>query len=65
MLITDYTATTEYHQHETELAERVERRRVTAERAVERFGGERLALIAYLARSGRATRAVATGPAAC
>jgi hypothetical protein len=64
-MTTDYIAHTEYHYHEAELVEQVERRRIAAERAVKRFDGDRLALIAHLARTARATRAVAARPASC
>lgn len=64
-MTTDFIIQTEYRQRERELARSVERRRAAAERAAERFGGDRLALIAYLARSARATRAVGSTQAAC
>jgi len=65
IMITDYTAQVQFHQHEAELVQKVERRRIAAARATERFDGDRLALIAHLARTARATRAVAARPIAC
>lgn len=64
-MITDFTAQVTFHQQDRELADSVERRRAIAERAVRNHGGDRMALIAHLARSARATRAVAAGPAVC
>lgn len=64
-MITDFIAQSDYEQRERELNQRVEHRRIAAERAAERFEGDRLALIAHLARSARATKAVAARPAAC
>jgi len=61
-MYTDFIAQSESHQQERELTERLERRRVAAERAVQEHGGERLALIAHLARQARATRTVAARP---
>ncbi|WP_332663286.1 hypothetical protein [Aeromicrobium sp.] len=65
-MITDYIAQVDNQQHERELVERLERRRAAAERvAAERFNGDRLALIAHLARTARATRVVAARPVSC
>ena len=64
-MITDYIAQIENQQHERELTQDVERRRQAAERAAMRFDGDRLALIAHLARASRATRAVAARPVSC
>lgn len=65
-MITDYIAQVDNQQHERELVETLERRRAAAERvAAERFNGDRLALIAHLARTARATRAVAARPVSC
>ena len=65
-MITDYIAQVDNQQRERQLADSVERRRVAAERvAAQALGGERLALIAHLARTARATRAVAARPVAC
>ena len=64
-MITDYIAQVDIHQHERELVETLERRRVAAERAAQRFDGDRLALIAHLARTARATRVVAARPVSC
>ncbi len=48
------------HNRERELVTNAERRRVAAERvAAEKFNGDRLALMAHIARQARATRAVA------
>ncbi len=59
-MITEYIAQQEIHNRERELAIKVERRRVAAERVVaEKFNGDRLALMAHIARQARATRAVA------
>ena len=59
-MITEYIAQQEIHNRERELAIRVERRRVAAERVVnEKFNGDRLALMAHVARQARAPRAVA------
>lgn len=52
-MYTDYTAQSIAQHEERELVARLERRRVAAERAVEQHGGERLALIAHLARESR------------
>ncbi len=65
-MITDYIAQVDIQQHEAELVETLERRRVVAERvAARRFNGDRLAMIAHLARQARATRAVAARPVSC
>lgn len=65
-MITDYIAQVDNQQHERELVETLERRRAAAERvAAERFHGDRLALIAHLARTARATRAVSARPVSC
>ena len=64
-MITDYIAQVDNQQHERELVETLERRRVAAERVARRFDGDRLAVIAHLARTARATRAVASRPVAC
>lgn len=61
-MLTEFTAQTQVHHHEQELTERLERRRVAAERAVAEHGGERLALIAFLARQARAPRRTASRP---
>ena len=54
-IITDHSTRTEALQFERELVDRLEQRRLTAERGVEKFGG-RLAFAAHLARRGRAGR---------
>ena len=59
-MITEFIAQSEHQQHERELTQRLERRRVAAERAVQDHGGERLAVIAFLARTSRATHRVVT-----
>jgi hypothetical protein len=65
-MITDYIAQVDNQQHERELVETLERRRVVAERVTaDRFNGDRLALMAHLARTARATRAVAARPVSC
>ena len=65
-MITDYIAQVDNQQRERQLVESIERRRVAAERVTaQRFDGDRLALMAHLARTARATRAVATRPVAC
>lgn len=61
-MITEYTAQSIVQQQERELTRTLERRRLAAERAVNAHGGDRLALIAHLARESRASRA--TGPKA-
>ena len=61
-MYTEFAAQVEAQQHERELTERLERRRVEAERAVQEHGGERLAVIAFLARQTRAGRGVAGRP---
>ncbi|MDR7086515.1 hypothetical protein J2X11_001354 [Aeromicrobium panaciterrae] len=59
-MITEYIAQQEIHNRERELVTKVERRRVAAERAAAKnFNGDRLALMAHIARQARATRAVA------
>ncbi|MCW2787943.1 MAG: hypothetical protein JWQ91_1407 [Aeromicrobium sp.] len=60
----DFIAQVDTQQHERELTERLERRRIAAEHAVQEHGG-RLAFVAHLARQARATRAVATRPVGC
>lgn len=55
-MYTDFIAQSESQLHESDLNRRLERRRVTAERAVAAHGGERLALMAALARQARQTR---------
>jgi hypothetical protein len=65
-MLTEYIAQVDNQQRERRLVETVERRRATAERiAAERFNGDRLALIAHLARTARATRAVSACPVSC
>jgi len=65
-MITDYIAQVDSQQRERQLVQTIERRRSTAERvAAQRFNGDRLALIAHLARTARATRAVAARPVSC
>ncbi len=54
-IITDHSTRTEALQFERELVDRLEQRRLNAERGVEKFGG-RLAYAAHLARRGRAGR---------
>ena len=54
-IITDYSIQTEALQFERELVDKLEQRRLVAERGVEKFGG-RLAFAAHLARRGRAGR---------
>jgi hypothetical protein len=53
IMITEFTAQSIVHQQEHELVRTLERRRLAAERAVNEHGGERLALIAHLARESR------------
>jgi hypothetical protein len=66
IMLTDFIAQVENQQHERELVETIERRRVAAERAVaDRFEGDRLAFMAHLARTARATRAVSARPVSC
>jgi hypothetical protein len=64
-MITDYTAQVDTQQRERELAVTLERRRVAAERAAMQFDGDRLALIAHLARAARTTRVAAARPVSC
>ena len=52
-MINEHIAQLEAQQYERELAGRLERRRIAAERAVREHGGERLAVIAHLARQAR------------
>lgn len=59
-MISEYIAQQENRNRERELVTNAERRRVAAERAAaENFNGDRLALMAHIARQARATRAVA------
>ena len=60
-MITEFTAQSIAHQQEHELVRTLERRRLAAERAVNQHGGERLALIAHLARESRKARAAVAG----
>jgi hypothetical protein len=53
---TDYTTQIENNQHERELVESLERRRIAADRAAASFDGDRLALLAHLARAARRDR---------
>ena len=62
---TDYMTQVEHRRHEAELAETLERRRVAAERDAMRFDGDRLALMAHVARAARATRVVTPEPVSC
>lgn len=55
-MYTDFNALSDYQQHERELTERLERRRVAAERATAKLPGGRLELIARLARASRERR---------
>ena len=55
-MYTDFIAQSDFHQHEHELADRLERRRRAAERAVADLPGGRLELIARFAREARAKR---------
>lgn len=52
-MYTEFTAQSIAQHEERELVRTLERRRLAAERAVNQHGGERLALIAHLAREGR------------
>lgn len=52
-MFTEFTVQSEIQQQERELVQRLERRRVAAERAVEQHGGQRLAVVAHLARRAR------------
>jgi len=54
-IITDHSVRTEALQFERELVDRLEQRRLIAERGVEKYGS-RLAFAAHLARRGRAAR---------
>jgi hypothetical protein len=56
IMITELTAQSIAHQQEHDLVRTLERRRLAAERAVNEHGGERLALIAHLARQSRRMR---------
>jgi hypothetical protein len=58
----DFIAQVDAQQHERELSERLEERRLAAERAVQEHGS-RLALIAHLARQSRAPRGFTAHPA--
>jgi hypothetical protein len=58
----DFTTQLEHQQREHELTERLERRRVAAERMVQEHGSP-LAVIAHLAREGRASRRARSVPA--
>ena len=60
-MITEFTAQAIAHQQEHELVRTLERRRLAAERAVNEHGGDRLALIAHLARESRRATASAAG----
>ena len=55
-MFTEFTAQSQVQQQERELTRTLERRRVAAERAIQQHGGERLALIAALARESRRAR---------
>ncbi len=55
-MFTEFTAQSQVQQQERELTRTLERRRVAAERAIQQHGGERLALIAHLARESRRAR---------
>jgi hypothetical protein len=55
-MYTDFTAQSDYQQQERELAARLERRRLAAERATDQLPGGRLELMARLARQARAAR---------
>ena len=52
-MYTEFTAQSIAQHEERELVRTLERRRLAAERAVNQHGGERLALIAHLARESR------------
>ena len=56
-IMTDHSIHTEAVQFERELFDRLEQRRLAAERGVEKYGS-RLAFAAHLARRGRAGRVV-------
>ncbi|KQX75200.1 hypothetical protein [Aeromicrobium sp. Root472D3] len=60
-MFTEFTAQAQVQQQERELTRALERRRVAAERAIEQHGGERLALIAHLARESRRARPTTGG----
>ncbi len=65
-MITDFIAQQESQHREYEVVQTAERRRVAAERAAaEHFNGDRLALMAHIARQVRATRAIAAKPIGC
>jgi hypothetical protein len=55
-MLTEFTILSDSHHQQRELAIALERRRVAAERAVAAHGGDRLALIAHLARQARLAR---------
>ncbi len=62
-MITEYIAQQEIHNRERELVTSAERRRLAAEKAAAaKFNGDRLALMAHIARQARAARAT-TQPA--
>ncbi len=59
-MISDYIAQQDSLNRERELVTKVEQRRLAAERmADEHFNGDRLALMAHIARQARAARSVA------
>lgn len=60
-MFTDFTAQSIAQHEERELVRTLERRRLAAERAVNQHGGERLALIAHLARESRKAKATVAG----
>lgn len=65
-MITTYYAEHEIHNHERELTENAERRRVAAQGALTAFKGDRLAFAAALARAARsANRPKVARPAGC
>jgi hypothetical protein len=62
-MIDEFSAQIQSQQYERELTERLERRRIAAERSVQEHGGSRLAVIAYLARQARVGRSGSVHPA--
>lgn len=64
-MINEFAVQFEIQQHERELTERIEHRRVAAERLAQQHGGSRLAVMARRARQARVSRAATSVQPGC
>ncbi|WP_456696404.1 hypothetical protein [Aeromicrobium sp. P5_D10] len=64
-MINEFAIQIEIQQHDRELTERIEQRRIATERAAEERGVSRLAVMARRARLARVSRSAAGTPLSC